>query len=218
MQLSTIPISNWVRFTIITGLTTIVSYGLAAFVPLPELIGLMFAFAFGPLFMLSSVGLFKIIRQWRNSISLQVAVLFNIVGSALVTLMLVVQQTLFAFHDKFKAENRGTVSDEQLTWIFKEVNSIQLGIDMAWDIFISAGTFFFALAMWRHPVFGKVFSIIGIIASILLLIFNMAYFPVPPGEAGSIDFGPLVALWYLALTIWILMKRKRFFQTFTQQI
>jgi hypothetical protein len=218
MQISTIPISNWVRFTIITGLATIISYASAVFVPLPELIGLILAFAFGPLFMLASIGMFNIIRQWRTSISLQVAILFNIVGSALVTLMLVVQQTLFAFHDKFKAEDRGNVTDDHLRWIFKEVNSIQLGIDMAWDIFISAGTFFFAVAIWRHPVFGKVFSVTGIIASMLLIIFNLAYFPMPPGEAGSIDFGPLVALWYLALTIWIIVKRNWFFQAFKQQL
>jgi len=183
---------------------------LAAFAPLPEKIGLLLAFTFGPFFMMASYGTFHIIRHWKNSIVLQVGVLFNIVGTALVTLMLVVQQTSFAFHEEFKTQDRGSVTDEQLKWIFQEVNAIQLGIDLTWDIFISTGTILFSIAMWGHPVFGKIFSISGIAVGLLLLSFNMAYFPEPPGEAGSIDFGPLTALWYMVLTFWILVRRKKF--------
>ncbi|HCM75510.1 MAG TPA: hypothetical protein DIS90_03955 [Cytophagales bacterium] len=208
--MNSISISRWVRFAILTGFSACLSYGLAAFAPLPEKIGLLLAFTFGPFFMMASYGTFHIIRHWKNSIVLQVGVLFNIVGTALVTLMLVVQQTSFAFHEEFKTQDRGSVTDEQLKWIFQEVNAIQLGIDLTWDIFISTGTILFSIAMWGHPVFGKIFSISGIAVGLLLLSFNMAYFPEPPGEAGSIDFGPLTALWYMVLTFWILVRRKKF--------
>jgi hypothetical protein len=206
---SHVPTTSWLRFTILSGIAAMVSYAAAAFVPLPEKISLLLAFAFGPFFMLASLGYFHIIRAWKDSIALQVGVLFNIVGTSLVTLMLVVQQTSFTFHDRFKTERGDAFSETQLSWVFKEVNAVQLGIDLAWDLFISAGTVFLAIGMWNHPVYRKVFPLTGILVAVLLFSFNMAYFPVPPSEAGSVDFGPFVALWYLALTIWTWIHRAK---------
>jgi hypothetical protein len=187
-----------------------VSYGLAAFAPFPEMLSLILAFAFGPLFMLASYGLYHLIAHSADALVLRIGLLFNLVATAMVTVMLVVQQTIFSFHDRFKAADHADVSEEQLTWMFREVNSVQLGMDIAWDIFISLGTFFFALAMWKHPVFGKILALSGMVIALLLLSFNLAWFPEPPADAGSIDFGPLVALWYLVLTIWIVFRRKAF--------
>jgi hypothetical protein len=204
--MQTISIKQWHRLAVFCGLSAFISYFMAAFVPFPEKISLILAFAFGPLFMLSSVGLFYVLKQWKDSINLRIAVLFNTVATAMVTMMLVVQLTGQEFHQQYKAADRGSVSVEQLNWIFKEVNSVQLGMDLAWDIFISIGTFFFALVMFNHPKMNKVISILGMILSVLLLGFNLTYFPEPPGEAGSIDFGPFVAIWYIVLMVWIAIK------------
>lgn len=209
MRNNSIPISTWVTFMIITSFAAFAFYLAAAFLTLPDKISLVLAFIFGPLFMLSSLGLFQIIRQWKDSLVLRSGVLFNITATGFVTMMLVVQQTIFAFHDKFKAQPHEGVSDEQLMWMFREVNSVQLGIDLAWDIFISLGTFLFALSFWGHPVLKKILSASGMIVAALLLVFNLAFFPEPPGEVGAIDFGPFVALWYLILTIWILVGKKK---------
>jgi len=204
-----LPIGSWVRFTIINGFASVVCYLAAAFIPLPEILSLLLAFLFGPFFMLSTLGLFFIIKSWKASLALYSGTLFNLVATAFVTLMLVVQQSVFAFHDQFKSDPGKAVSDEQLKWIFKELNSVQLGMDVAWDIFISAGTFLLALTMLRHPVFGKIFSVTGMLVSLALFSFNLYSFPQPPSEAGSIDFGPFVSLWYLALTIFMLIKRSK---------
>ena len=212
MRNNSISISSWTNFMIATSFAAFGSYLAAAFVPLPEKISLVLAFAFGPLFMLSSLGLFHVIRQWNDSLALRSGVLFNITATGFVTMMLVVQQTIFSFHDKFKAQPHEGVSDDQLKWMFREVNSVQLGMDLAWDIFISLGTFLFAFSLWGHPVFHKILSATGMLVAALLLIFNLAFFPEPPGEADSIDFGPFVALWYLILTIWTLSRRKRLIQ------
>ena len=203
-----IPIKHWHRLAVYCGFSAFISYFLAAFAPLPEKIALLFAFAFGPLFMLSSMGLYFVIKHWKDSINLRIAGLFNIVATAMLTMMLVVQLTSQEFHMQYKSAERGSVSEEQLKWIFKEVNSIQLGMDLAWDIFISLGTFFFGLSMFNHPKMSKVLSILGIFFSVSLLAFNLIYFPEPPGEVGSIDFGPFVAIWYLILMGWLTIKHK----------
>jgi len=206
--MQTISIKQWHRLAVYCGLSAFISYFIAAFAPFPEKISLLLAFAFGPLFMLSSVGLFFLLKHWKDSINLRIAVLFNTVATAMLTMMLVVQLTGQEFHQQYEAADRGSVSEEQLNWIFKEVNSVQLGMDLAWDIFISIGTFFFALVMFNHPKMNKVISILGLVFSVLLLGFNLTYFPNPPGEAGSIDFGPFVAIWYLVLMVWLAIKHK----------
>jgi len=199
---------KWLRLTVVCGSTAFVSYFMAAFVPFPERISQVLAFAFGPLFMLSSMGLFFVIKAWRDSIHFRIGGLFNIVGTAMITMMLVVQLTIQDFHQQFKAADRGAVSAEQLKWMFKEVNSVQLGMDVTWDIFISIGTFFLALTLFHHPSISKTFSLLGMILSLLLLAFNLIYFPQPPAEVASIDFGPFVAIWYVILMVWLGVKRK----------
>ncbi len=203
-----VPIESWIRFTIFNGFAAVISYLATVFIPLPVTISLLLAFLFGPFFMMATLGTFFIIKSWKASTFLFAGTVFNLVATAFVTLMLVVQQSSYAFHDQFKTQVRPGVSNEQLNWIFKEVNSVQLGMDVTWDIFVSAGTFFLALSIYKHPVFKNIFAYTGMLAAVLLFSFNMYYFPQPPASTGSIDFGPLVSLWYSALTVYTLIKRK----------
>lgn len=85
--------------------------------------------------------------------------------------------------------------------ISREVSAIWLGLDVAWDTYIGLGTLCFALAMLRHPRFGRVFAVSGLVIAVALLALNFYTFPTPPGEAGLVDLGPKVGLWYLAVTI-----------------
>lgn len=204
-----IPATSWSSLTRWAGLGAFASYLAAAFVPLPEPVTLFLAFAFGPLFMVASLGLYRLLKLWKPTILVEIGFLFNVVATALVTLMLSVQQTSFAFHERFKVADRGAVTDEQLRWIFKEVNAVLLGTDIAWDVFISLGTLCLAAAMWKHPVFGRILPAAGVVVAMLLLGFNLVWFPEPPADAGSIDFGPAVALWYIALAVALKVKNKR---------
>lgn len=208
--METISVKQWHRLAIYCGIAAFLSYFLAAFAPFPDMVALLLAFAFGPLFMLSSLGLFYLLKPWKDSINLRIAVLFNIVATAMLTMMLVVQLAGQEFHWQYKASDRGSVSEEQLKWMYKEVNSVQLGMDIAWDIFISLGTFFLGWVMLNHPKTNRIIGILGMLFSVLLLGFNLTYFPSPPVEVGSIDFGPFVALWYLVLMGWLAIKHKRF--------
>ena len=93
-------------------------------------------------------------------------------------------------------------------WIWKSLDHIQLGIDLAWDLFIFLGTILFAINMYNHPKFGKIFSLTGVIVSSALILINILSFPIPPAEAKSIDLGPILGLWGLAVTVNILLKYK----------
>ncbi|MGH9369092.1 MAG: hypothetical protein ACRD3M_15625 [Thermoanaerobaculia bacterium] len=52
-----------------------------------------------------------------------------------------------------------------------------------------------------HCGFGPVFAWSGMLVALLLLGFNIATFPTAPGDAGLVDLGPAVALWYVAVSI-----------------
>jgi Domain of unknown function (DUF4386) len=188
---------QWVKTGIASGLTTFIVYPVMSFIDLPVQITLLLAFSFGIFFMLASVGLYNFISANSKSAILQSALLFNIIGCAVVVMMLTIQLALFS-----KAKYiSGDASRDLVKYIFSLTNLVQLSLDVVWDMFISLGTILFALSMFRHPKLGRIIGSIGILAGGALLFNNVYTFPVPPAEAGSIDFGPFVALWYLAVTI-----------------
>ena len=82
-----------------------------------------------------------------------------------------------------------------------ELVGVWLGLDVAWVIYIGLGTISFAWAMLSHPRFRWPFAVPGFGLGILVVLLNLHAFPIPPGEAGSIDVGPFVGLWYLAATV-----------------
>ncbi|MDH3198988.1 MAG: hypothetical protein OEO21_12195, partial [Candidatus Krumholzibacteria bacterium] len=57
------------------------------------------------------------------------------------------------------------------------------------------------IAMLRHPRFGKAMGIAGLFLGAAVAGLNLLTFPTPPAEAGLVDVGPAIGLWYLAATI-----------------
>ncbi len=194
---------NWILTSAICGLLACINYTLISIPVLafPKLLTYVLAFSFGPLLSVASMGLYQILKQQNKTVSLQIATVFNVLAGMIVTLMLVVQSSIREYATIYKNQIVENSEKEMFNWIFKEVNSVQLGLDVSWDIFISIGTFLFALNMFSHPQFGKIFSFSGMIIATFLLVFNLLTFPVPPADAGLIDFGPFVGLWYLVVSV-----------------
>ncbi len=195
---------NWVRTGIACGLATFVVYPVMMLVELPVQFTLLLAYSFGIFFMLASVGLYNFMSTSSKSAFLQSALLFNIIGCTVVVIMLTIQLALFS---KAKYVS-GDASKELVNYIFSLTNLVQLSLDVVWDVFVSVGTILFALKMFKHPKLGKIIGSIGIMVGGALLFNNVYTFPVPPAEAGSIDFGPFVALWYLSVTVMMLRSFK----------
>lgn len=200
----------WVRIGVYAGLAVSVIYPLMIFAPLPRKLTVIFASLFGPLLMLASLGLYYFLVAHRKTITAQLAVLSNIAASVLVTLMLIVQLSVNLSMDKLMASSGAGVSEQTMKWIWQVVDKIQLGIDVSWDIFIAIGTILFGVAMMKHPRFGRIFGLLGFFVGHFLLIFNLATFPIPPGDAGLVDLGPAAGLWYLAAALMILRSLKWF--------
>jgi hypothetical protein len=80
-------------------------------------------------------------------------------------------------------------------------NALQLGADMAWDVFVLSGVTILGLAMLRHPRFSAWFGWVAIIIGCAGLMLNSATFPTPPAEGQLIDIGPFVGIWFGAVVV-----------------
>ena len=206
---------TWIKLGISAGLAVSVIYPLMIFVPLPKKLTIVFASLFGPLLMLASLGLYYFLKAYRETATVQLAVISNVIAGVLVTLMLIVQLSVNLSMDGLMDSAGEGISGATKDWIWKVVDRVQLGMDVSWDIFIAIGTILFGVAMMKHPRFGKIFGMIGFLIGHFLLVFNLATFPSPPGDAGLIDLGPVLGLWYLAATVQIIRSLKWFGQELT---
>lgn len=188
---------RWMRAGAACGFAGGLAYALAAFAPLPEMLSYAAAFAFGPLVALGIVGLYHGLSTERTGPMLQSAAILGIAGGFTVLIMLATQQSVFELLDRAIDSAATPAEGEAYRQVLKGVNAVQLGMDVAWDVMIGASVVLFGIAMQGHRAYGRVVGGVGVVLGILLLGFNLYYFPVPPANSESIDWGPFVALWML---------------------
>jgi hypothetical protein len=170
---------------------------------------LALVFAIGPVAILGVLSVSRRLAPQGGSLTLRAGTVFLIVGFSLFTLMLVVQQTIFIHFREFRAGAANEAAQDALALVFKGVNLVQLGADVAFDIFYCLGMILLAAVMFRHPDFGKVFGILGIVSAAALLAFNLYAFPYLPAKSGLVDLGPLTGLWWLAVIVQFLRLERK---------
>ena len=180
----------------VAGLLADMTYVLATTVPLGDVASPIVASLFGPLLAGASIALARLLASARTTLAGQLAAAANVAAGALVTAMLLVQLAV----DDVEAELTPAVHDG-----FKHV---EFGLDLSWDVFLAAGTILFACAMLTDTRFGRRFALPGVAIAVALYALNFASFPTPPGDAGLVDLGPLVGLWYAAVSIQALRLRR----------
>jgi hypothetical protein len=177
-----------IRAGAIAGIVACAAYALMASHLLPMPAEVLLAAVFGPAFCIGSYGLSRLISLGGARDFSLLAFALNAIAAGIFTVMVMVQ---LAF-----AEPGAPVPQEtRVLW---------LGLDVAWDVFLVCGVVCFALAMVRHPRFGIVFAVPGIIVAAALMTLHLITFPWPPQNRGLIDLGPAVGLWYLAVSIQVL--------------
>jgi len=182
---------TWILIGGNTGTAGVLCYFGAAFLPVPDILGRLLAFAFGPLLMISFAGIYRYMVRDSGGPMLQIACLFGIIAGVMVTTMLVVQVGNNMVLQNALDELNDDSSEEGIRMVWQAVNRVQYLIDVVWDIFICGAGALLGIVMLRAPRFGLVFGGSGIIASTLLLALNLYTFPEGPAYAGSVDLGPL---------------------------
>ncbi|MGB8359889.1 MAG: hypothetical protein WCE80_00650, partial [Acidimicrobiia bacterium] len=167
-------VRTWVRVGLVAGIVAVVTYPLAIFVEMPRGLTLIVAGSFGPALGLASIGLYRLLRLHRNSVTAQIGALSNVVAGALVTAMIIVQLTVAYNRDDYFAI---LTEDQSVRTIVDWVWNVILGLDVAFDIYIGLGTILFGLAMLRHPRFGRIVGWAGVLAGGANLVLNFIAFP-----------------------------------------
>ena len=142
----------------------------------------------GPLLGVASWGLREFLNLDKRRPAADLGALSNALAGALLTAMLLIQIAT------------GIRSGDKPS---SDAVSIWLGLDVAWDVYVGLGTLLLAFCAIRHPRLGYVVGTAGMVIAIALLALNLYTFPTPPGEAGLVDLGPLVGLWYLIVTVMV---------------
>ena len=197
-----IPTAVWAKFAVIVGLLACASYfGSVVIHVFPRGVSRTLFFAFGPLSAASTIGFYFAIRPHAESISLFVGTIFNVIAGVIVNMMAVVQNTQFTVIPRQIREASDEASKEVLTHVLWGVNVVQSGLDVSWDVFVTTGTAMLAIALARHPRFGLLYAIPGVVVGFGALVFNLYTFPTAPAAAGLFDLGPAVGLWYVVVLI-----------------
>jgi hypothetical protein len=170
---------------------------------------LSLVFAIGPVAIIGVLSVSRRLAPQGGTLPLRAGTTFLVIGFALFTLMLVVQQTIFIQFRQFRSESADEAAKEALALVFKGVNLVQIGADVAFDIFYCLGMILLAAVMYRHRDFGKIIGAFGVVAAAALLSFNLYTFPHVPADSGLVDLGPVTGLWWIAVIVQFLRLERK---------
>ncbi|MFQ5568081.1 MAG: hypothetical protein ACE5G0_00315 [Rhodothermales bacterium] len=192
-----------VKISVGAGLAVVVMYLLPKLVPLGFL-GTYFFIYQGPLLVVAFVGLYPFLSKPTVSVSAILGTLFGVIAGVCRMLFSVVQLTNLHYIRRSMRDAETPEAEQVWQHIFDGVFTVQNGISYVMDFFLDWAVFLFAVVMWRHPKFGKVFSILGLIVAGFHFVMKAYSFPEPPAEAGLFDAGPFVSVWAALVFIWVL--------------
>ena len=201
-------IRTWIRVGAISGLVAAISYPTLILAPLPLAAVAFLTCLFGVSLSLAAVGGYHFIALHKATITLQIGAAAEVIAGVLVICMLLIQLAVNKTMESIlsTAEAAGTTEIANSIWL--AVDQVQLGIDVAWDVYISIGTLLIAWNLRSHPRFGPFFGWPGVVIASSLLVLNLVTFPTPPSQAGLVDLGPALGLWSLAMAIRIVLSLK----------
>ena len=187
----------------ILGLAILLAYLNFAFgwVLLSQRLSLVLAFAIGPVAVWGTLALSESLVRVFGTFTLRVGTIFLVIGFALFTLMATMQQAVFAEYKQLLGATASTQAPTALKESFELVNRVQLGADVAFDIFYSLGIILVSSAIVRGRWLERVVGAYGLVVATGLLVLNMWFFPTPPAAAGSVDLGPATIAWWVGLLV-----------------
>ena len=182
----------------ICGIVGVLCYILAISLPVSPTISFVLALAWPILCIVFAFAIYKFVARNYQSIYNQLAFLFVTIAFVMVSLMISIQVVVrTGMQDSI---SNSEASDENvMELIANSLRWVDLGVDLAWDIFVGVALIFLARAIWNHPKFGKWWSLPLAALAVALLVLNMLTFPYPPDSQGVLDVGPFIGVFMILL-------------------
>jgi len=186
----------------IAGILGIGCYLSAILIPWPETqlglsVSVTIVSGFPILGIVASYALCDCLAAPRQTAANRIALGFAISGFATLLAMLLVQVAVTSAMPEL-TRGLDAAAAKALT---RAMRMVDLGLDVAWDLLYSTAMILWGFALRKRRGFGPGWAFPSMALGALLIILNVATFPWPPGDHGSVDLGPVAALYILALNI-----------------
>ncbi len=139
----------------------------------------------------------------RQSPVSQLAFVFGSLAFAMVAAMISIQLAVKLGIEEYIAS--APQNEEFLKLIRRSTRLVDLGLDVAWDIFIGAALILLSFPLSRHNRFGAWWGVPTGVLGALLIALNVSTYPWPPNTRGLFDIGPFIALFLIALGVRLLL-------------
>ncbi len=188
----------------ISGIVGTASYGVAAGVSLSPVATYAFVMVWPILSIILLFALFRFIGRENQSASNHLALLFGSLAFTLVAAMISMQLAVKIGIDEYMA--KAPQDQQELLGLMKRsLRLLDLGVDVAWDLFIGTALLFLSFSIRRVKGFGLWWSIPLALLAIILIVLNVATFPWPPNTRNLFDIGPVIALLIVLMSIRLLV-------------
>jgi hypothetical protein len=191
---------DWMRIGAWSGLIAALLFMGGALIPMPDRLAIVMILVFPLPLLVAHVGLYRFLSRERASMWNQLAVILGICAPVLVSAMLTVQQSMIAYMQRYYHPLDEATRQAQIN-IWRAVDSVQLGLDVAWDMFILPAMILFSLGVMRDTAFPRWFGFTGLVLGVGGLFLNIWTFPTPPINVGLPDVGPFAMTWYAILFV-----------------
>lgn len=101
-----------------------------------------------------------------------------------------------------------TAGSETLKEIKSSIRLVDMGMDVAWDLFIGSFMILFMFAVLKVKTLKWWGVVMGILGAALIIL-NVITFPHPPADKGLFDIGPFIGVYILILAIKMLVTGLR---------
>lgn len=175
----------------VCGIVGTISYIIAIAFPFYPTVSFLLAMAWPMLTIIFAYSAYKYISIQKQSISNQLAFIFTVIAFILVSIMISIQLVVRVGMEESIISAAGTEKDTLLL-ISHSLRWIDLGVDLAWDLFLGLALFLLSMAIKGHQNFGIWWSIPLALLSLVLVVTNLFTFPNPPDTKGLFDVGPII--------------------------
>jgi hypothetical protein len=196
----------------ISGVLGTLCYVVAITVSLNHIATYVLAMAWPILSIVFVFSLYRFIALDNQSAANQLAFVFACLAFALVAAMMSAQLAVKIGIEEYIARSTGN-EQEFLSMMRQSIRLVDMGLDVAWDVFIGIALIFLSVALKGHHHFGLWWSIPSALLGIALIVLNVFTFPWPPDIQGLFDIGPAVGVYIIALSTRLFVLGKRMGRT-----
>ena len=183
--------SNFYVIGGICGIVGTLNYIIAITIPFSPAVSFLLAMSWPILSLIFAYSVYKYIAVYKQSFNNQLAFLFTGVAFIQVSIMIAIQLVVKTGMEESIINASGPEKDTLLL-ILASLRWVDLGVDLAWDLFLGIALLLLSLVIKGHPKFGFWWSIPLAILGIAVIATNLYTFPNPPDTRGLIDVGPLI--------------------------